>query len=131
MLSHRTPLLVRLRRHRGLWVLAVAVLLIKLATGTICLADGPGTRFAATDGSVAVSALAIAAAEPVAGNGDGDGTCVLGEAGGCHCVCAHSAALPTAVALAVTRADIRLDTPVDALDRVPTAPASLIRPPIA
>ena len=41
MLFSRTPLLVRLRRHRGLWVLAVAVLLIKLATGTICLADGP------------------------------------------------------------------------------------------
>ncbi|THD07369.1 hypothetical protein B1991_08765 [Rhodanobacter lindaniclasticus] len=128
MLFSRTPLLVRLRRHRGLWVLAVAVLLIKLATGTICLADGPGARLAFPDGATAISAVA-AAVDPAVGNDDG--TCVLGEAGGCHCVCAHSLTLPATVALALTRPGVKLDALVDALDRVPTAPASLIRPPIA
>ena len=70
-----------------------------------------------------------AAVDPAVGNDDG--TCVLGEAGGCHCVCAHSLTLPATVALALTRPGVKLDALVDALDRVPTAPASLIRPPIA
>lgn len=125
-----TPLLLsRLRRHRGLWALAVAVLLIKLVTGTLCLTDGPGARLAASASAVTTSSATIAAVDPAAGNDDG--SCVLGEAGGCHCVCAHSVTLPTAIALAVARPDIPLDSPKDPLARVPTAPASLIRPPIA
>ncbi|MHB1058700.1 MAG: hypothetical protein ACYC0F_12565 [Rhodanobacter sp.] len=126
MIFPRKPLLARLRCHRGLWVLAMAVLLIKLVAGTLCLSDGPGARFAASDSSATIS---VAAADPVVGNDDG--SCVLGEAGGCHCVCAHSVTLPTAVALAVARPGIRLDAPVEALGHVPTAPVSLIRPPIA
>ncbi len=129
MFSPRTPLLTRLRRHRGLWVLAVAVLMIKLVTGSICLTDGPGSHFASPDSSVTTSVAATTALDPAVGNDDG--TCVLGEAGGCHCVCAHSLTLPTTVALAVARPGIRLDAPVEALGRVPTAPGSLIRPPIA
>ena len=122
----RTPLLTRLRRHRGLWMLAVAVLLIKLVTATLCLSDGPGARSAVVDSS---STISVAVVDPAVGNDDS--ACVLGEAGGCHCVCAHSLTLPTTLALAVARPGIRLDAPVEALGHIPTAPASLIRPPIA
>jgi hypothetical protein len=129
MLFPRTPWLTRLRRHRGLWALAVAVLLIKLVAGTLCLTDGPGARFASLDGAITTSAMAATAVDLAAGSDDGG--CVLGEAGGCHCVCAHSLTLPTSVVLAVARPGIRLDSPVEALGHLPTAPASLIRPPIA
>ena len=40
MSSSAMPLLKRLRRHRGLWVLVMAVLLIKLVSGSVCVADG-------------------------------------------------------------------------------------------
>ena len=40
-MSRSVPtLLTRLRRHRGLWVLVMAVLLIKLVSGSVCVADG-------------------------------------------------------------------------------------------
>jgi hypothetical protein len=112
------PLPALLRRHRGLWVLAVAVLLVKPATRTLCLADGAGFASPATG-----------AAQPVAaGNEDG---CLLGEGGNCHCSCAHTAMLPVAPIVAAM-APVPGVTPSPSLPgAVPGAPASLLRPPIA
>lgn len=117
------PLLSRLRRHPGLWVLVVAVLLIKLVSGSVCLADG-GER----DTSRAHVAVTVEAA-PAAQGGDGD--CLLGEGASCHCACAHAAALPASVALAVGMPAASFATPSVDAGRVPDATRSLLRPPIA
>lgn len=44
MIRSSQPLLVRLRRHRGLWVVALVVLLFKLASSSMCLADEPSAK---------------------------------------------------------------------------------------
>lgn len=87
MFRRPPSLLVRLRRHRGVWVLALAVLLFKVAMSTLCALDGP--RIAFTDGSPA-GAVAVVDTAVV----DADDYCALGEGGGCHCTCAHAVALP-------------------------------------
>lgn len=118
-----TPLLTRLRRHRGLWVLAVAVLLLKLVSSSVCLGDAP-QRLAAAQAAVGVAALVADA-----GNDDG---CLLGEAGGCHCACAHSLTVTSdgaAFALSPQPARLKPDRP--ATDRLPAVTGSLLRPPIA
>jgi len=123
-----TPPLTRLRRHRGLWVLSVAVMLIKLMTGTICLADGRDPRFASSTGvdvPVLVYTVADASAHDDAGN------CVLGEAGGCHCTCAHAAALPTTAWSSIDKMDAHFVAPALFPRRMPAFAGSLIRPPIA
>lgn len=128
MFHPATPLLTRLRRHRGLWALAVAVMLIKLMAGTICLADGLDQRFASATGvdvPVLVDAVADASAHDDAGN------CVLGEAGGCHCACAHSATLPTAAWPPIGAMDVHFVAPAVFPRRTPAFAGSLIRPPIA
>lgn len=77
--------LSRLRSNRGLWLVCVLTMLFKLTTGALCLADGPhAPPDHATPTDVAASLDA----------GDGDGDCVLGEAGGCHCLCSHSVPVP-------------------------------------
>lgn len=124
MSRHATPLLTRLRRHRGLWSLAVAVLLIKLVASSICLGDAPRARLAAAQTTVAVAALATDASA--------DDACLLGEAGGCHCACAHALTLTSSgvampVAPPATRASV---APFD-VGRVPAGGGSLLRPPIA
>lgn len=118
-------LLTRLRRHRGLWVLAVAVLLIKLVSGTVCLGDGAAARFAVAS---AVPAAAMASAVDSADAAD---ACLLGEAGGCHCACAHSVALPVALVLPVARVDFSFASPEIHSGFTPATPGSLLRPPIA
>jgi hypothetical protein len=121
------PLLNRLRRHRGLWVLMVAVLLIKLLSSSVCLADG-GER----DVFPAKTHVAIAATfdAPAIGQ-SGDGDCVLGEGAACHCACPHAAALPMSVALSIgTPTEAFLVATADA-DRPPSVTGSLLRPPIA
>ena len=127
---HRSApsLLTRLRRHRGLWVLAVAVLLIKLVSGSICVADGPGARFASTTATpttlVADTAVSTASA-------DDANTCLLGEGGGCHCACAHSVTLPASTPLPIARMEARFAPLTLHSGFTPATTGSLLRPPIA
>jgi len=122
-------LLARLRRHRGLWMLAMAVLMIKLAAGTLCLADTPNGRVSSPPAAVATAQLpADITASAV--NDDG-GTCLLGEPGGCHCTCAHSVTLPTATVLMVSALHPHFDAPALSSGFTPAVTGSLLRPPIA
>jgi hypothetical protein len=61
---------------------------------------------------------------------DGD-TCLLGERGGCHCACAHAAALPLSISPLATVVMVG-----HAIGHLPEAPISRVapsplRPPIA
>lgn len=118
-----TPLLTYLRRHRGLWALAVLVLLFKLASSTICLADRP----------VALAASApVGSAMLVASDAQVDDGCLLGEAGDCHCACAHSLTVASsAVALLPPLPLAPLHAARLAADHLPAFAGSLLRPPIA
>jgi hypothetical protein len=128
MIRSTPPLLTRLRRHRGLWVLAVAVLLIKLAAGSICLGDNPAAT-ALADAQATTSVLATmdsaTAATP------DDNACLLGEAGGCHCACAHALTLATSVTLSVALIETSTESFRLSPGMVPAATGSLLRPPIA
>jgi len=117
-----TPLLARFRRHRGLWTLAVAVLLIKFVAGTVCLADGPRAISVVDIDTTMVVQAAVDASDP--------GDCVLGEKT-CHCDCAHSVSLPTSHAplLGSIPGDLQYAPAVPAL--APAISGSLLRPPIA
>jgi hypothetical protein len=124
MSSRPLPLLKRLRRHRGLWALVVAVLFIKLLSGSVCLADGGERDLRAGDAHAAV--VMTVDATP-----SGDGDCLLGEGTSCHCACPHASTLPTAVVLAIDAPVASFVTsPVD-VGRVPDITGSLLRPPIA
>lgn len=118
----------RLRRHRGLWLLVAAVLLIKLVAGTACLADRstPGVSYA--DGVPVVTVAQIAGDDTLATD---DSTCLLGEAGDCHCTCAHTATLPATSCFAMSRLDARFDAPMALTGYRPAALHADIRPPIA
>ena len=120
-------LLTRLRRHRGLWVLAVAVMLIKLTAGTICLTDGAEEQL----GTVPTTIGAVASVATVKASSDDAAGCVLGEVGGCHCACAHSATMPSAVVLSIARMEARFHPVVNPSGYMPAVTGSLIRPPIA
>lgn len=128
MTRPRPPLLTRLRRHRGLWVLAVAVLLIKLVAGTVCLADAPDKRLVST---TTVSAVSMPADTAIANvSADDASACLLGEAD-CHCACAHTVTLPTTAPLAVARVESRFDNFTIRSGFTPATTDSLLRPPIA
>lgn len=128
MIRPRPPLLTRLRRHRGLWLLAVAVLLIKLVAGTACLADAPEKRLVSTN---TVSAASMPADTVIATvSVDDSGTCVLGEAD-CHCACAHTVTLPTTAPLAIARVESRFDDFTIHSGFTPATTGSLLRPPIS
>jgi len=121
------PLLTRLRRHRGLWLLVAVVLLIKLVSGSVCLADGGAHD---GDGPQTHLSVAMTVDAPAAGS-SGDGDCLLGEGASCHCACAHAATLPASVVLAIGAHDAPfIAASVDA-GRVPEMTGSLLRPPIA
>jgi hypothetical protein len=126
-----TPsLLTRLRRHRGLWVLAVAVLLIKLVSGSICVADGPSARFALTTVAFApATLLADAAVSPT--SADDANSCLLGEGSRCHCACAHSVTLPASTPLPIARMEARFAPLTLHSGFTPATTGSLLRPPIA
>jgi hypothetical protein len=127
MSSPSLPLLHRLRRHRGLWALVVAVLLIKLVSGSVCLADG-GVRDVGPWRGYVASSMTM---EVVAQAPSGDGDCLLGEGSSCHCACPHAASLPTSLVMAVgAPAAPLLVSSVDA-GRMPAVAGSLLRPPIA
>lgn len=124
-------LLSRLRRHRGLWLLAVAVLLIKLTAGTICLGDGPNLQLASTAATVtSLYGVSLDVAEHSA-SVDATGNCLLGEPGDCHCACAHSVTLPTTALTSITTMEIRFASPAIRTGFTPAMAGSLLRPPIA
>ena len=123
-------LLTRLRRHRGLWVLAVAVLLIKLVSGSICAADGPGARFASAT-ATAVSTTLLAGSSASAISTDDASLCLLGEGNACHCACAHSVTLPATAPLPIASMDARLAPLAIYSGFTPAITGSLLRPPIA
>ena len=129
---HTTPsLLSRLRRHRGLWLLAVAVLMIKLSAGMICLGDGPDLRLAVTT-AAATSLYDVALdATEYAAPADAKGNCLLGEPGDCHCACAHSVTLPTTALASITTMEVRFASPAVRAGYTPAMSGSLLRPPIA
>jgi hypothetical protein len=123
------PLLARLRRHRGLWLLAMAVFVIKLASATMCLADGPATRLAADAGAAGTMSIMLDSASADASAGVDD--CLLGEGAGCHCSCAHSLALPMSVALSVYAVLPSFQPPAVSPGVVPAMAGLELRPPIA
>lgn len=127
-MSLRSPSLFhRLRRHRGLWALVVAVLLIKLVSGSLCLADGGERDMSASSGHAVVAALSDAPVSQPAGDGD----CLLGEGASCHCACPHAATLPASAVLAVGQHEAPFVSASVAPGRVPDVTGSLLRPPIA
>jgi hypothetical protein len=131
MLRPAPSLLSRLRRHRGVWLLAVAVLMIKLTAGTICLGDGPSLRLASTAATATslygVSLDVTEYSAPAGAKGD----CLLGEPGGCHCACAHSVTLPTTALASITTMEVRFASPAIRAGFTPAMTGSLLRPPIA
>jgi hypothetical protein len=127
MSTRPAPLLNRLRRHRGLWLLVVAVLLIKLVSGSVCLADG-GERDTVSPQAHVAAAMAL---DAPATEQAGDGACLLGEGASCHCACAHAATLPASVELAIGSHDAPFATAAVDAGRVPEMTGSLLRPPIA
>ena len=127
MSSSALPLLTRLRRHRGLWVLVMAVLLIKLVSASICVADG-GERDGFSGRASVAAAMTIHATAQAPSS---DGACLLGEGGSCHCACAHAATLPVSMVLAMGNPGMPLAIPSADAGHVPAMTASLLRPPIA
>jgi hypothetical protein len=123
------PLLARLRRHRGLWLLAIAVLMIKLASGTLCLADGPRAQLAADGAVTGMTALSLDSASADIPSGPDD--CLLGEGAGCHCSCAHSIALPMSLVLSVHAIPVSFHAPATSPGFVPAMTGTELRPPIA
>jgi len=121
-------LLQRLRRHKGGWLLLIMALMIKVAAGTMCVLDGPSLVSSEPAGGHAQIANALQAAVAPADDGD---ACHLGEAGGCHCACAHATALPTTMPALVTV--VALPGVVSHLPATPTPlfMRSPLRPPIA
>lgn len=121
-------LLARLRRHRGLWVLAALVLVFKLASGSACLADAPS---AALTAHASTAATAMTASAPLSGDTAPDPGCLLGEVGGCHCACAHAMPVPAAaVAAPIVPVLALVPSAVPSGVRV-VLPGSPLRPPIA
>jgi hypothetical protein len=122
-----------LRHHRGMWVLVVAALLIKLIAGTVCLADAPAQRFASPAG-IAASGIALdgmSVDRPVTEvSADDPNTCLLGEAGDCHCTCVHTVTLPSSAPLSIQRVGARFDLSVIHSGFSPANTGSLLRPPI-
>jgi hypothetical protein len=122
-MPHSSPTLPqRLRRRKSAWVLFLLALIIKVVAGTACVFDGPGPVYASSAG------FAMHTDAPAATDGE---ACVLGEAGGCHCACAHAVAMPvslyalTAIVSSPDRVDHVPEPPRPTLDRSP------LRPPIA
>ncbi|HET8898325.1 MAG TPA: hypothetical protein VFN09_06100 [Rhodanobacteraceae bacterium] len=126
MPASRPPLLTRLRRHRGLWLLAVCVLVLKFASGTVCLADGV---LAATPDAPVAAWLDAVTGDPAAAQSEP--ACLLGEGSDCHCTCAHSAPLPITLAT-LPASPLPLPwLPRLLPGRLPAAQTALLRPPIA
>lgn len=126
MFRTATPLLSRLRRHRGLWALAILVLMIKLVSSSVCLSDDPSARMT----SAQVESL-VTLVDQQAADAPDEGACLLDEAGACHCACAHAATLTTVMAPPIAPAVAGLASIPLSLGLVPDTTGSLLRPPIA
>ena len=117
------PLLTRLRRYHGLWLLAVFALMIKLVGGSLCAADS--LQNFPNDKQRAVLVQATSAHD------DGAGDCLLGEGGACHCACTHAVPLPAMVSLRVAAAILPAELPAASSGHRAERTATLLRPPIA
>lgn len=128
-MSNRAPTVFqRLRTLKGAWVLMVLALFIKIASATACTLDGPSVQRLAGGPALATD---VASVQADARGSDADEVCLLGEPGGCHCACAHTAALPSTAPLVVMvdrPASSQVHVPAAAATGVPTSP---LRPPIA
>ena len=113
--------LARLRSHRAVWLVCLVTMLLRLTVGTLCLADGlPG-------GSTTGTPVSVTAAFPSTGE-----DCVLGEVGGCHCVCAHSVPVEPTGSVAISPAlPASNDWPALAPRVAQSHLGALLRPPIA
>jgi hypothetical protein len=117
--------MTRLRRRSvaSVWLCGL-LMLVKFAFATVCSADGLAMT-PATDTAVATVSASANDASDDAGN------CLHAGKAGCHCACAHSAALPALD-------DVQADAPV-AIARIPMDAVPLrltrlqtdLRPPIA
>lgn len=124
------PLLSRLRRHRGLWVLAVAVLMLKLVASSVSLTDVPEKRLVSTTAaSVSVTSLPVDTVAVVAVADDGSPS--LPDETDSHSACAHTLTLPMAASLAIAKVVGHLDDFAVHSGSIPGASGSLFRPPIA
>lgn len=122
-------LLTRLRRHRGLWTLAVAVMVIKLVAGTVCLADAPEKRLVS---DTTISTVSVPLDAVIADlSADDPNACLLGEGSACHCTCVHTVTLPMSSMGSIARMEARFDTVGIWSGFPPTTPESLLRPPLA
>lgn len=129
-MSNASPsLLLRLRRHRGLMVLAIVVLLLKFVAGTACLAYDTDNRvMSATTATTVTMPADIAALTDL----DADASdCVLGEVGGCHCSCAHGVPLSVAALMRLPRLNASAVSTLLQPSRKPVISGSVHRPPIA
>ena len=127
-MSHAaTPLLARLRRYRGLWLLAFAALLLKLVTSSVCLGDAPAVQLAATGTTITLSTVSSSTdTDTTAGD-----ACLLSEAGNCHCACAHALTLTSRLVVGMAPAVAMPQSSRFSLGLVPDTTGSLLRPPIA
>ncbi|MGN6228349.1 MAG: hypothetical protein ACTHNM_13025 [Dyella sp.] len=125
MFSTYPSLLSKIRRHRGLWSLAFVVLLLKLVSGTVCLADGAASSWKASPSA----AVVLTAEEPSLALSDD--ACLLGEGTECHCACVHSVALPTMASYALSPVAPQFVPPALSDMRLAAPPGALHRPPIA
>lgn len=107
----------------------MAVLMIKLASGTLCLADGPGARLAADTAVTGTIALALDSASVDLSGAPDD--CLLGEGAGCHCACDHSIALPMSLVLSVHAVPVSFRAPAILPGFMPAMAGTELRPPIA
>jgi hypothetical protein len=127
MLRSAKPLLNRLRHHRGVWALCILVLLFKVVTSAVCLADGLG----GLPRSAVTASATNASAEMAPSHDGGGGTCQLGEAGDCHCACAHTLPLTSlSEATSVTTALDSFERTVIPSRFKPAPSGSVLRPPI-
>lgn len=123
MLRRPLPLLTRLRRHRGWFALAFAVLLIKLVSSSVCLGDRAPLLAASAPAGTTVAATADEQAGEL---------CLLGEGADCHCACAHSLTVTrTGVIAAVPAAPATARGGLAVPEHLPVFSGSLLRPPIA
>ncbi|MGF6709353.1 hypothetical protein QFZ41_000317 [Luteibacter sp. W1I16] len=117
-----SPRLFTHLRRRDVWMLALAVLLFKVAMSTFCVLDGPRVAFSGDGASV------TAASNVTLDDGD---LCVLDEGKGCHCTCAHAVALPVATTTVTVPSLVSRVGPALPVTAPPAFARSPLRPPIA
>ncbi len=89
-------LITRLRRHTVMPWLLTLLLLMKTVVATACITDG---LFGIGEGNGSSTVAAVTVPDSLTSDTAADGLsdCWHSGNGGCHCFCAHSAALPVSV----------------------------------